>query len=110
MLKSRFALLLMCLLVSTSGTACSRDWKVKVESNTSWSGAFGNRTVDGTGNRTIDIPDDPPECVVVQKDTEQGFLSIETFTEGNGIFAPEKRNSNVTTTAAFGLVSDCSSD
>ena len=90
--------------------SCSVDYKAEVQSNTSWSGAFGNRSVDGSGNQTVDLPDEHPQCIVVQKDTEQGFLRVRVAAEGGGwLFSPEDSDW-VETTAAFGVVSACSND
>jgi hypothetical protein len=67
-----------------------------VTSDTSWSGDFNGRTVDGSGNRTVDLGGgDNPKCAVVQKKTANGFLTLK-------IGSDEK-----TTTAAFGVVSAC---
>ena len=101
-------LILICLS-SLFFISCSADYKAEVQSNTSWSGAFGNRTVDGTGNRTIDIPDDPPQCCVVQKETEQGFLKVRIVAKGGGIFGPDD-SEWVETTAAYGVVTVCSEE
>jgi hypothetical protein len=64
-----------CLCAAVLLTGCS-DFKVKVESNTSWSGVFGETVVEGSGNREIDIADDGRACVVVQKNTVGGYLRI----------------------------------
>ena len=48
----------------------------EVESNTSWSGAFGNRTVDGSGDAVVELMGSRPQCAVVQKETEFGFLRL----------------------------------
>lgn len=86
---------------------CSVDYKAEVKSSTSWSGAFGNATVDGTGDRIVDIPDDAPQCVVVQKQTTDGSLSVRVVTEGGGLFAPGDSDWS-TTTATYGVVTACS--
>jgi hypothetical protein len=80
------------------------DYKAKVESNTSWSGAFGNRTVDGRGNQTIDLDDDDVQCCTVQKQTEEGRLKITIVDEG--FWGSDGESAE--TTAAFGVVSACS--
>lgn len=97
----------LALLLALCG--CSVDYRAEVESNTSWSGAFGNRSVDGSGNQTIDLPDEHPQCCVVQKDTESGYLKVRVVAESNSIFGPS--NSDWTeTTAAYGVVSACSEE
>lgn len=86
--------------------ACSHEYKAKVESDTSWSGSFSNRTVDGSGDRTVDLDDDDGTvCVVVQKNTRIGTLSVAVIDEGNTWF--KKQGNRVTTTADFGVVTAC---
>lgn len=87
--------------------ACG-DIAAEVQSNTSWSGAFGNRSVDGAGNQTIDLPDDPPQCVAVQKDTPGGYLRVRVTVSGGWLFAPSQGSGWVETTAAYGVVTACS--
>ena len=103
-------LLLAIALLGLTLIGCSKDYKVEVRSDTSWSGAFGNRTVDGSGNQTIDIPDDPPECVVVQKETKDGYLEIHLIEEGGWFLNPTNDYERVRTTAEYGLVSDCTEE
>lgn len=96
---------LISILVLFAMTACT-DYKVKVESDTSWSGAFGNRTVDGSGNRTVDLDDDGETvCCVVQKQTREGYLKITIIDDGSSIFASDGKS--VRTTAEYGVVSVC---
>ncbi len=104
--KNKFVFILLCMVVLVS---CSVDYEAEVQSDTSWSGSFGNRSVDGSGNRTIDLPDEHPQCCVVQKDTEAGFLRVRITAEGGGIFGPDDTGW-VETTAAYGIVSVCSND
>lgn len=68
---------------------CADDWVAEVNSNTSWSGAFGNSTVDGSGSRTVDLPDDEIVCCVVQKQSEHGSLSVSIKNQNNSIFASD---------------------
>ncbi len=69
-----------------------------VISDTTWSGSFEGRTVDGTGNQTVSLGGGTrPKCASVQKRTERGTLTLKI--DGGD----EK-----TTTAAFGVVSGCS--
>ncbi len=61
------------------------DYKAKVESDTSWSGWFGDDHVSGQGNRVIDLPDGEDEenaCCLVSKETEQGWLKVTIVDEG----------------------------
>jgi len=93
------------LALSTLILAGCTDWKAKVESNTRWSGSFSGRTVDGNGNKTIDLDDDDVQCCVVQKETEQGFLKVSIVNEGSNPFASDGESKE--TTAAYGVVSVC---
>lgn len=98
--------LIICLgVIIFSG--CAVNYKAEVQSNTSWSGSFSNRTVDGSGNRTVDLPDDPPVCCVVQKETESGYLRVRVIAKGGGILGPSD-GEWVETTAAYGVVTACS--
>ncbi|HUV29525.1 MAG TPA: hypothetical protein VMY05_00340 [Acidobacteriota bacterium] len=100
-------LLLLCCLCLILLAGCGIDYKCEVTSNTSWSGIFADRTVDGEGDQTVDIPDDPPECVVVQKETEKGYLRIKLIAEGGWFLNSADDRPSVTTTAKYGIVSDC---
>jgi hypothetical protein len=85
---------------------CSTDWKAKVESNTSWSGSFSGRTVDGSGSQTIDLDDDEIVCCSVQKETEQGFLKVTVINDGSNFLIGDGESKE--TTAAYGVVTVCS--
>ena len=95
---------MVCLVLAFGLLACT-DYQAEVESDTSWSGAFGDRTVDGTGNQVVDLPDDWPQCVVVQKQTIHGFLRVRVI-GGGGILGPGDSDW-VETTAEYGVVSAC---
>lgn len=99
-----------CVLVAAlclTGYACSHDYKAKVESDTSWSGAFSTRTVQGSGNQTVDIDDDDQDvvCVAVQKQTRAGSLAVQVVDEGNTWF--KKNGPRASTIADFGVVTAC---
>lgn len=82
------------LLLGLSGCAV----KVKVESDTCWSGVVKGSSVEGCGYKTYDLGsmwDDAPKCVTFQKDTERGYLRLDGDIKGS-------------TTAAYGVVSGCS--
>lgn len=98
------SLIIGVILLALAG--CHADIYAEVQSNTSWSGAFGDRTVDGTGNAKVDLPDEPPQCVVVQKETTQGTLRVRVVASG-GVISPGG-SGWVETTAAYGVVSACS--
>ena len=98
---------LLIILTITMGLVffgCT-DYKAKITSTTNWSGSFGGTTVDGSGNQTIDLPDDEIVCIVVQKETEHGILSAEIIDEGFLSFGGGEKK---TTTAKYGVVSVCS--
>lgn len=83
------------LAVTSTGCGLFQD-EAHVTSDTSWSGSFNGRTVEGRGNQTVDLGGgDSPKCAVVQKQTTNGFLTVK-------IGSDEK-----TTTASFGVVSVC---
>ncbi len=88
---------------------CSVDYKADVQSNTQWTGAFGDRSVDGSGNKIVDLPDEHPQCCVVQKETENGYLRVRVLAEGGGLFGPEDSDW-VETTADYGVVTVCSKE
>ncbi len=90
-------LLILGLAIGVSG--CSAfNTDAHVISDTSWSGSFDGRTVDGRGNQDISLGGGTgPKCASVQKQTTNGFLTLKI---DNG---DEK-----TTTAAFGVVTGCS--
>lgn len=97
----------LLLLAFVTLAACHPDIYAEVESSTSWSGSFGGATVDGSGNKRINLPDDPPQCAVVQKNTESGSLRLRISSEG-GFLIPEISSGDwITTTAAYGVVSAC---
>jgi len=72
---------------------CGRDWKLEVESNTSWYGQYGGVTGsewafaegDGTGSQTIDLPDDDRVCCAFQQ-LGAGYLKVKIYDDGGGLF------------------------
>lgn len=92
-LLASFALLCSC--ARSPGPAY-----VAVHSDTKWSGSFGNRTVDGEGNDRVYLPTGKVDCVVVQKQTESGFLRV-------SIWRGEDHTEPVETTARYGVVTAC---
>lgn len=92
--------LLFILALALIFTGCQKY--VHIESNTSWSGAINDASVDGSGNRDIDINNS--SCAVFQKETKEGYLTI---TVKGGMFFD---GDNATTTAQYGVVSVCAGD
>jgi hypothetical protein len=97
--------LVMLFSFSCLFVACT-DYKAKIESDTSWSGAFGNSTVDGTGSRSIDLPDDGIQCCTVQKQNKKGRLKITIINDTSNPLLSTELNS-AETTAEYGVVSAC---
>jgi hypothetical protein len=95
----KYILILFALmLIGCDDPKETGPWIAHVESNTSWSGYFGNASVDGVGNKTITMGDSDVECCAVQKLTPQGSLSV--WIEGG---------ESGSTTAAYGMVTVCGS-
>lgn len=97
----RTLILLTLLLICAFEFSCAEeedpDYSIVIESNTTWSGAIGNATVDGSGNRTIHLGKDDIYCCVVQKQTTGGYLRAHIIPDGE----------SAETTAAYGVVSVC---
>ena len=104
-----YRIAVILLAVSLTSLGCGVDYKAEVQSDTEWSGAFGNRTVDGSGSTTVDLPDDHPQCCVVQKQTEHGYLKVRVVGEGGWLVGPGDSDWAVTY-AEYGVVSICSED
>lgn len=93
-MKALPALLLVSLLVAGCGVFRT---DAHVTSDTSWSGSFDGRTIDGKGNQIISLGNGGgPKCASVQKQTTGGFLKVK-------IDSGEEK----TTTAAYGVVTVC---
>lgn len=86
---------------------CGMDYKCKVTSDTNWVATFADQRITGYHSRVFGLDADKPICVTVKKTTSQGHLMIELFKEGGWIFIADDRNSPISTTADFGVVSDC---
>ena len=79
------------------------NWVAQVTSGLSWSGYFGNRTVSGFGSQQVDLPDEEIVCVTVQKQTDSnGALTLQIKAINRGW-----NRDPVTTTAPYGVVTDC---
>lgn len=91
-----------CWLLALALLAGGCSSEIRIESNTSWSGSFCGRTIEGTGNKTIEGCD----CATVQKTTADGYLEATIHTPNSilwfGLDGESKR-----TEAAYGVVSVC---
>ena len=96
---------LFIIFITVVFFSCGPDWKADVKSDTTWSGSFGNRTVDGSGNQIVNLPDDDIVCCVVQKDTRGGYLEVKIVDKGGSIFSTDGEKAK--TTAEYGVVSVC---
>lgn len=102
MRNSRDIYLTVAVILAALACGCGvLDVEAHVTSDTTWSGSFDGRTVDGSGNQTINLgtasgSSGPSKCAVVQKKTRTGFLTVK-------IDGGEEK----TTTAEFGVVSVC---
>jgi hypothetical protein len=75
---------------------------LRIESNTTWSGFIDGRSIDGKGNRDLEVTWYGQSCYTLQKQTESGFLKIGLHDNKDNLVAGE----NVTS-ARFGLVQIC---
>lgn len=96
-------LLLIAGIAGMILTGCTK-YRAEVRSDTSWSGAFGNTTIDGSGNQDIELSKEE-KCAVVQKRTTYGSLSVQIVAHGS-IFSSGS-GEKATTTAEYGVVSSC---
>ena len=97
------AVILLLIFFSLLILGCS-DYKAEVDSNTSWSGWFGDRTIAGSGSMTIDLDDDETQCCEVWKETGYGWLRIRIINES--FFYCD--GGDAETAAPYGGVSACS--
>lgn len=96
-MRTSRAVALATLIVLVSAGCFLFQTEADVESDTSWSGSFDGRTVDGSGNQTVKMGGGgSTKCAVVQKQTRNGYLRV-------SISGGEEKE----TTAAFGVVSVC---
>lgn len=88
-------------------------YKAEISSDTSWSAEFADQTIEGSGNKTIDLPDSHPSCCVVQKQTENGWLAIYISAEGGGflgIFGGPSDSDQKETLESYGILKGCSEE
>ena len=85
-------------------TSCT-DIKVEVRSDTSWVGLFDGAAIEDFGSTTIDLNDDTPVCVEIQKTTEEGFLRAHIYDDAWWFFGGNDDMEE--TTVNFGIVSVC---
>jgi hypothetical protein len=74
----RILILLPAVFALGVMTGCS-DYKVELKSNTSWSGVFGGKTINGSGNLIIDLPDEGRQCITIQKNTVDGWVRARVY-------------------------------
>ncbi len=77
--------------------------KAEIQSDTSWSGSFGDRRVDGSGNATVGVGGPSPYCAIVQKRTAEGILRVRIVSDDPT--GPSTDWSE--TTLPFGVTSSC---
>jgi len=104
------ALAAMSLLLA----GCADDWKVEIDSNTSWHGEVGGRTlngglsaktISGEGDDTFDLPDGDRVCCVVEKLTEEGYLKVKIVNKGGWLLSGDGEADE--TKAPYGSVTVC---
>ena len=89
---------LLVLLVGVTG--CSTDWRAEIDSNTHWYGEFGAVTgnefvtssVEGTGSRTIDLPDEDRVCCFFIQEGN-GYVNV-TIKDRASLFPKKKRTAS----------------
>lgn len=109
-LKAFAALASLSLLLA----GCADDWKVEIDSNTSWRGEVGGqtlngglstKTISGEGDETFDLPDGAHVCCVVQKLTDEGFLKVKIVNKGGWLLSGDGEEDE--TEAPYGTVTVC---
>ena len=86
------------LAIAIAGVLAGCSPKIEVESDTSWTGNVGDRSVDGSGNSTFTVHHG--DCAVFQKATADGVLRARAkSTFGSSDWTE--------TTAAYGVVDVC---
>jgi len=86
-------------------TGCSKDWKLELESNTSWSGSYGtgspgsttSGTIQGSGNRTFNLGNDDGICAGFTQ-TGPGQLKL-TLEKKGTLLSPGKKKSAISNVA-----------
>ena len=101
------------VLVVMGCEAQENDYYATVESDTEWSGMFGNRTVDGSGSTEVDLPDNSA-CVIAHMQTDTGFLTVTVMSHvtggsimGIGGRDDHEQQDTATTEASHGMVVVC---
>lgn len=95
---------------------CGQNWKAEIESNTSWNimyggvsgGEFVFSELNGTGNKTIDLPDDDRVCCLL---TQRGSGAVHLKIKDDGgnpfhLFAADEREAR--TNVSGGTIEMCS--
>ena len=82
---------------------CGGAAEAEIQSDTSWSGSFGDRRIDGSGNSTVEIGGPPPYCAIVQKQTADGVLRVRVVSDD-----PTGPSTDwIETTLPFGAATAC---
>ena len=95
------------LILATASLAACQSKTLEIESDTQWSGSVGgtsSRTIDGSGNSSVDIDANDTICWDFQKQTQGGRLRV--YAKVHSITGND-RDGDETTTAQFGIASGC---
>lgn len=109
MQKFKLFYLITCFIIC----GCSQDWKVRVKSDVNWTATiwteeFTEQYPVLSGNRILDLPDDPPVCVRIEKSGRKGFVSMQIFSENGDLFIPGHENDWLTISGNSTIMTDCS--
>jgi hypothetical protein len=99
--------ILIILITAIFLYGCQSNYKLKVESNTNWTGWVVNKTFTGYGNTTFDLGNTKPQyqCFTFQKLTENGFIKL-TLIEENDFWGNSDLASDWTD-QPYGILSLC---
>ncbi len=99
--------LILCLFLAGCEEELKNDWYAIVTSDTSWEGDFSAKHIEGSGDQTVDLPDDfTTVCCVVKKKTDIGRLKVEIRNKGSNPTSPGGEWGE--TREPYGVISVCS--
>lgn len=107
-MKSFFIIFIgMCFFVG-----CGDDWIAKIESDTTWiaeckTDGFVYKTVEGSGNKTIDLKNEEKVCVEVWKTTEEGCLKLTIINDNPGSWDSSEDSWWAKTCHPYGEIERC---